>query len=164
MNPTLMVISGRNAAISIFNNLWNHAFWAAFFGKLSGKYQRLAVFPDGARPVAGKTSRKTREVRINQIIGTMDREDDFDHAFRPLKAHLRDRWASVYLHQDTWPPVILHKIGSCYYVEDGHHRISVANAMGLVYIQAIVHEYVMPANPCPCKTTSPTTLKRAFIK
>ena len=34
------------------------------------------------------------------------------------------------------PPVSLVQVGACYFVEDGHHRISVAHALGQVMIEA----------------------------
>jgi ParB-like chromosome segregation protein Spo0J len=35
----------------------------------------------------------------------------------------------------------VHKVGDHYYVEDGHHRVSIAQALGMAYIQAKVWEY-----------------------
>ena len=36
------------------------------------------------------------------------------------------------------PPVSLVQVGGCYFVEDGHHRISVARALGETVIDAEV--------------------------
>ena len=74
-------------------------------------------------------------VPISQIKGSANagRTADFDINFRPLKTHTKDRWLSVAaaLHQGAkLPPVLLIQPGDIYYVEDGHHRISVAKAMG----------------------------------
>jgi len=34
------------------------------------------------------------------------------------------------------PPVELIQVGGCYFVRDGHHRISVARSFGQQYIEA----------------------------
>jgi hypothetical protein len=43
---------------------------------------------------------------------------------------------------DAMPPVLLYKVGEMYFVEDGHHRISVARALGWDVIDARVTEIV----------------------
>src|SRR5262245_34866147 len=40
------------------------------------------------------------------------------------------------------PPVDLYKIGEVYFVRDGHHRVSVARALGNDVIDARVHEVI----------------------
>ena len=69
----------------------------------------------------------------------MDRLGDFDRHFHPLDDRLRDRWVRVAMarSQDIpLPPVSLVKLGNRYFVEDGHHRISVAHAHGEMMIDA----------------------------
>jgi hypothetical protein len=36
------------------------------------------------------------------------------------------------------PPIKLIQVGDCYYVRDGHHRLSVARALGEQFIEAEV--------------------------
>jgi uncharacterized ParB-like nuclease family protein len=74
-------------------------------------------------------------VSLTRIKGSANagRAKDFDIDFRPLNTHTKDRWLSVAAAQQQGgklPPVILTQVGDVYYVEDGHHRISVAKAMG----------------------------------
>lgn len=82
-------------------------------------------------------------ININEIVGTENRGDEFDIEFHPLSSHLEDRWVKVWMaHMQGYPlpPVeLLYKDGA-YYVRDGHHRISVARAMGMDMIEAIVTE------------------------
>lgn len=81
------------------------------------------------------------EVPINQISGTEGRQDDFDIEFNPMHKESRDRWTGVF---NAWSrgivldPIQLVKVGDIYYVRDGHHRISVARALGLRSIEAEV--------------------------
>jgi hypothetical protein len=44
----------------------------------------------------------------------------------------------THLAGDPLPPVELIQVGSVYFVRDGHHRISVARAMGQQEIEAVV--------------------------
>ena len=90
-----------------------------------------------------------QDISVKEIIGTLSRHSDFDHRFRPLKKNLLDRWINIYLLQERegWPPILVHKVGDAYYVEDGHHRVSVARALGIVFIQAKVWEYPSDSKP-----------------
>lgn len=82
-----------------------------------------------------------QSVVIDQIQGTEGRLGDFDDAFYPLHDRLRSRWlgvASARLAGRELPPVELTQVGGVYYVQDGHHRISVAKALGEKFIDAEV--------------------------
>jgi hypothetical protein len=80
-------------------------------------------------------------VPINRIRGSEGRTEDFDDAFYPMHDRLRGRWlnvASIRLAGEELPPVELIHTGGIYFVRDGHHRISVAKALGEDYIDAEV--------------------------
>jgi hypothetical protein len=135
----------------------------AFWAKLMGQKTTLASFPQEAPEKS--PNRKyigTEEILVKNIVGTLNRGSDFDHKFRPLNQHLRDRWVNVYLalERDNWPPILVHKVGEHYYVEDGHHRVSIAQALGIAFIPAKVWEYPSLArepktcNPEPCPERS----------
>jgi hypothetical protein len=115
-----------------------------FWEKLTGNESALAVFPKKDQRLS--PTRKLigiENIRVAQIVGTLNRETDFDSHFRPLKKHSLDRWVNAYLlrEQDGWAPILVHKVGEDYYVEDGHHRVSVARAVGMDFIEAEVWEY-----------------------
>jgi uncharacterized protein (DUF1015 family) len=40
-----------------------------------------------------------------------------------------------------WPPIRVYQVGNLYFVEDGHHRVSVARQLGLKLIEAEIWEY-----------------------
>ena len=84
-----------------------------------------------------------REIPVRRILGSLARASDFDRDFRPLHKNQRERWASIWaLHsQRGWQPILVHEIGGLYFVEDGHHRTSVAHDLGLETIEAIVIAY-----------------------
>jgi len=80
-------------------------------------------------------------VAINKIIGSEGRVSDFDSSFNPLNEKTSQRWMSVAnarLNGTPLPAVELIQMGDVYFVRDGHHRISVAKALGEGAIDAQV--------------------------
>lgn len=80
-------------------------------------------------------------VPVRQIRGSEGRCEDFDADFCPLRTHSKERWLRIAIAQQTgkvMPPVKLVWIGDVYFVRDGHHRISVARALGQKEIDAEV--------------------------
>ena len=83
----------------------------------------------------------TRPVPIARIRGSEGRAKDFDGDFRPLNPASKSRWiglAAAWLRGEHLPPVDLIQVGDVYFVRDGHHRISVARALGQREIDALV--------------------------
>jgi hypothetical protein len=87
----------------------------------------------------------TAVVPLDAIVGTVDRGRDFDRSFRPTTGRVRSRWehiAAAMRRGEAMPPVDLVRIGQIYFVRDGHHRVSVARALGRNDIDAMVTEVV----------------------
>jgi len=84
-----------------------------------------------------------QEIPVLQIVGSLARTSDFDRDFRPLQKNQRDRWTNVCVlyPQGGWDPISVHEIGGLYFVEDGHHRTSVARNLGFETIKAAVTAY-----------------------
>jgi hypothetical protein len=83
----------------------------------------------------------TRPVPIGQIQGSEGRSLDFDRDFNPLQERTRERWLGIFTARQAGkelPPVSLVQVGNRYFVRDGHHRISVAQALGQTAIEARV--------------------------
>jgi hypothetical protein len=84
-------------------------------------------------------------VPLELIVGTVDRGRDFDRRFRPTSRRVRSRWeqiAAAMRRGEPMPPVDLVRVGEIYFVRDGHHRVSVARALGRTDIDARVTEVV----------------------
>jgi hypothetical protein len=80
-------------------------------------------------------------VPIRQIRGSEGRSRYFDCDFNPLYDEARGRWLNIARARQqgkNLPPVVLVQVGDIYFVRDGHHRISVARALGQLYIEARV--------------------------
>ena len=62
----------------------------------------------------------------------------------PTKASVGERWKRVdraFHLGEGLPPVSLYKVGSFYFILDGHHRVSVASYHGVKWIDAYVTEF-----------------------
>lgn len=82
-------------------------------------------------------------VRLDAIVGSIDRSRDFDRAFRPTSGRSRARWeriAAAYRSGETLPPIHVRRVGELHFVVDGHHRVSAARALGLGTLDARVVE------------------------
>jgi len=80
-------------------------------------------------------------VALDCISGSESRAHDFDGEFNPLHDLTRDRWlgiASAMQRGQALPPVCLIQVADRFFVRDGHHRISVARALGQETIAAHV--------------------------
>jgi hypothetical protein len=99
---------------------------------------------------------------LDSIVGTVDRSRDFDRSFRPTSRRVRRRWegiATAVRRGESMPPIDVYRIGDLHFVRDGHHRVSVARALGLDTIDAYVSE-VITAVPAE----HPTRLRDLALK
>jgi len=82
-------------------------------------------------------------IQLNAVVGTVDSTRDFDRRFRPTTGRVRERWERLALAQrrgESIPPIDVYRIGDLYFVQDGHHRVSIAIATGAKTIEAYVTE------------------------
>jgi hypothetical protein len=82
---------------------------------------------------------------LDSIVGTVDRTREFDRSFRPTSPRVRERWQRINTAQrkgEAMPPIDVYRIGDLHFVKDGHHRVSVARALGHKDINAYVTEVV----------------------
>jgi hypothetical protein len=89
-------------------------------------------------------------IPLDSIVGTVDRTREFDRRFRPTSRRVRDRWQRVAEAQrrgQAMPPISVYRIGDMHFVEDGHHRVSVARAQGRRDIDAYVTEVLTEVDP-----------------
>jgi hypothetical protein len=84
-------------------------------------------------------------IELDSIAGTVDRTREFDRSFRPTSRRVRRRWegiAKAMRRGEGMPPIDVYRVGELHFVEDGHHRVSVARQLGLEVIEANVTEIV----------------------
>jgi hypothetical protein len=89
-------------------------------------------------------------IQLDSIVGTVDRAREFDRRFRPTSGQVRERWQRLALAQrrgESVPPIDVYRVGDMHFVVDGHHRVSVAHALGLKTIDAYVTEVTTRLSP-----------------
>ncbi|MGB7361919.1 MAG: chromosome partitioning protein ParB, partial [Rhodococcus sp. (in: high G+C Gram-positive bacteria)] len=89
-------------------------------------------------------------IRVDTIVGSVDRTRDFDRYFRPTSTRTRERWQRIATAQrrgESMPPIDVYRIGGMHFVIDGHHRVSIACAVHTTLIEAYVTEIVTRISP-----------------
>jgi hypothetical protein len=107
--------------------------WA---GKTLSRFtQKVQALPTLNQALVGRAIANTQymgiyQVPLSQIKGTANegRSHDFDAEFRLTSSHSRSRLEGVRQARQqlaSLPPISLVAVGDDYYVQDGHHRVSV---------------------------------------
>jgi hypothetical protein len=118
---------------------------ARFLSRERGDIDVILPF-DEVVAALGRTGERDlglRAIPLDSIVGTVDRKSDFDREFRPTTSRVRTRWeriASAMHRGDPLPPISVYRVGEVHFVKDGHHRVSVARALGLRDLDAFVTE------------------------
>ncbi len=135
------------AAVSDFHRARQQAALQEIVARPTGKSIELLSYDEVYRKLrpTGRADRGLREIPLDAIVGTMGRYTDFTRTFLPRHDRDEGRWASVKAIVDetaidALPPIEVYQIGEAYFVQDGHHRVSVARQEGLTHILAHVIE------------------------
>ena len=129
----------RQIVGKLFDKAHTRAVRNRLLAKMTGKKKELQILSH--LPAAAHRTNRVITVPISKIVGSESRSEDFDAEFYPLKQHNRERWIGIAVARRTGvilPSVELVQDGNDYYIRDGHHRISVAKAMGQLDIEAHV--------------------------
>jgi hypothetical protein len=119
-----------------------------------------------AAGLEGRAFGGIQEIPLEWVVGSAappSKAGDFDPGFLPVNRRMRDRWTRIYLAMvegDELPPIDVYKVGDNYFVIDGHHRVSVARALGRATINARVVE-VRTRAPVTSKTDAGALLRAA---
>jgi hypothetical protein len=107
--------------------------------RLSSLEDVLGAAPPQARRISG-----LQAIPLSSVVGTAEpaKARVFDVRFRVPESSRR-RWERLWMANRQGaplPPISVYKVGDKHYVDDGHHRVSVANALGMAAIDAEVTE------------------------
>jgi hypothetical protein len=98
----------------------------------------------GAAPPSNRRRAGLHALSLESIVGTAEpaKARVFDSRFRVPESS-RHRWESLWMASRkgaALPPISVFRLGQRHFVDDGHHRVSVAQALGMVAIDAEVTE------------------------
>jgi nucleotide-binding universal stress UspA family protein len=138
--------------------------------RLTGKSADLLSFEevrDKLHAVGAGVSRGVQNIPLDSIAGSVGRYSDFSRTFLPKNPSDEERWAKVMtLVTDPagggLPPIEVIKIGDVYFVQDGHHRVSVARQLGAQTIEAYVNEITTKIPLTPDADPEDLILKEEF--
>jgi hypothetical protein len=109
---------------------------------------RLAylAMDSGWAALAQRHARGMQPITLASIVGSVDQHKavSFDRSFRPPDWS-RGRWTLMYLaarRGSELPPISVYRVGDEHFVQDGHHRVSVARALGAASVEAHVVELI----------------------
>jgi hypothetical protein len=126
----------------------------AALGKLASRLRREASDVEVILPLEevldalgrrGERRLGLQSIPLDSIVGSVDRTREFDRRFRPTSGRVRGRWERIAQAQrrgESMPPISVYRVGELHFVDDGHHRVSVARALGQTHIDAYVTEVV----------------------
>jgi len=105
----------------------------------------------GWAAVAARRPLGVMPIPVASIAGTTDpgKAEAWDASFRPPKWCV-ERWSQIWLRTrrgEPMPPISVYRVGDRHFVRDGHHRVSVARALGAEHVDAIVVELRAAAQP-----------------
>ena len=133
-DPTTM----RMDAVKSFNQAYGRGKRSQLLARILHKNNHLQSL--SKQPIASShPTGRVVTVSIDKIKGSLGRTEDFDASFNPLQEGSRSRWVSILsalCAGKVLPPVELVQVGDAYYVQDGHHRISVARSLDQEAIEA----------------------------
>ncbi len=81
-------------------------------------------------------------IEVTNIVGTVDRSNDFDRDFLPRSPQTRERWERLERAFPSlgFPPISVYEVNDVYFVIDGNHRVALAKQKGAEFIDAEVTE------------------------
>ena len=134
-----------SAALEDFSRAKRKAKFQTLLSALAWKSSNLMSFYEVTSIIKPKseTYLGMQTIPVDKIIGSEGRYHDFSSAFFPKREMLKNRWCSVdsaVLNDVVLPPISVYSLSGYYFVRDGNHRVSVAKAQGVEFIDAEVVE------------------------
>ncbi len=153
----------RQTAIEDFRQAHRRAMLQQIVARLTGKSVELLSYEEVLHQLrqTGHSARGVQVIPVADIVGTVGRYADFTRTFLPRNADDEPRWARLHEYiqrnsMDALPPIEVYQIGSAYFVQDGHHRVSIARQLGVEFMSAYVTEVTTRVALTP--ETSPDAL------
>ncbi len=126
-----------------FANAQRSAFLKGLLALLLNRPIHLLSFHEVQGSLDEEVYRGIRTIEVARIVGSVNRYQDFDRSFLPIRTSGAERWKRVdraHYESIELPPPILLKVGDVYFVYDGHNRVSVARLHRIETLQAEIIE------------------------
>lgn len=128
-----------------FRHLLAKAFLETLLNRLRGKPLGLLPLATACKEAGGCVTgrRRLEEIPLARVIGSTERSSDYTPSFLPRNSSDEARWVRikrVVNGTGGLPPISVFKLGDAYFVEDGHHRVSVLKQLGVRFTEAWVTE------------------------
>jgi hypothetical protein len=130
-----------------FNDARTRGRWQVLKGLLTRRNPYLLGFRRVARDLQQTQviHHGLLDIPVRDIVGSTGREKEFTRRFYPLDTTQRqkERWRTSFtmtLLGIGYAPIEVYKVGTIYFVINGHHRVSVARYLNWKTIQAYVSE------------------------
>jgi len=140
----------RTAADDRFRHVVRQRRRARLVARLRGAPERLDLLDDRAGWAAAAPRRALgiQAIEVDSVTATVEplKARTFDRALRPDPAS-REQWKRIWMAHAggaPLPPVSVYRVGGEHVLRDGHHRVSVARALGLERIDADIVELHRP--------------------
>jgi hypothetical protein len=171
MQRESFLATSRQQAGEQFRRLQGQAVRSRLWATLTRQPRRTLLNLNQAQRTALPTTRAHAGIQlvpIAKICGSEGRSKDFDADFRPLHEASKERWVDIAIARSRdvpLPAVELVQIGDCYFVRDGHHRISVAKMAGQLEIEAevTVWQGVAPDRTMPTSRNGERSALRTIL-
>jgi hypothetical protein len=128
-----------------FSRARSKGFWDVKRSLMTGHKPFLLPFQEIIKglPVTATLNSGLQDIPLKNIVGSVGRAQDFTRHFMPRLRDERskERWRIIYtlaVSGAGFPPVDVFQIGPVYFVQNGHHRVSVASYLGWPVLQAYV--------------------------
>jgi len=98
----------------------------------------------------GRLEPRLLPIEVRRVVGSVSapKVEGLKGDFLPRRGgENAPRYRSVYkaMQDDVpLPPIEVYALRGKYYVVDGHHRVAAARALGYLYLDALVHEFLLP--------------------
>jgi hypothetical protein len=157
MSYSALMLDSHKSDAHSFQQARGQAKREQLWSRLRRQSPELLCFPEVRHQLKAKLDDQVHhsEIPLQAIVGSVERCSDYTRSFLPLKDSDQQRWTRVkqaFAQSKPLPPIQVVQVGQAYFVIDGHHRVSVARHLGLLHLEAQVHQAQpqVPVDHWPC--------------
>ncbi len=137
------ILSNHEIAVREFQRARREAAVQQVLARLRGESDALLRYDEVRQQLRAGRSVKLglQEIPLDKIVGSVGRHGDFTRGFMPKLDSDEERWVRIraaVTDMKAMLPIEVYQVGDAYFVQDGNHRVSVAQQLGAKTISAQV--------------------------